>query len=562
MTPEPAVLDATNVAPDREPSAASGRGRGAGLLARASALASRPGVPWAGALLITLMAFVQRLWRLGEPASFAFDETYYAKNALSLLQRGYALNPVEGDGVADGKILDGTTTGIWQDSPEMVVHPEVGKWIIAAGEWAFGVDPSGWRMGSAIIGSLMVLLMCRFATRVTGSVALGWLAGLLLALDGLQLVLSRLALLDIFLAFFLLAGVHCVVADRQWFRRRLEAADDPRALGRPGTWGPLLLWRPWLVLAGISFGLAVGTKWTALYPMAVFGLWIFVAGAIARSRRGVKWLLVRSTFTDGASAFVHLVGVAFVVYVLSWTGWLVHADEYEQHLSNTQYTTFDGGEQWPTALEPDAEGLGEVWQSLRSLAHYHRDVYVFHTEFLNDTTHTYASKPSGWLLQNRPVGVDAQLDIQPGDQGCEAPEGSTCMRQVLLLGNPVIWWTSIATLLGCLVLWVGRRDWRFGVPVLGVASTWLPWLQYDDRTIFLFYAVAFLPFVVLSMVLCLGAAIGSRPGTSPRRTLAAVVGGAVTIAAVLAYAFFWPIWTDELITHEEWLRRMWFKAWI
>ena len=43
---------------------------------------------------------------------------------------------------------------------------------------------------------------------------------------------------------------------------------------------------------------------------------------------------------------------------------------------------------------------------------------------------------------------------------------------------------------------------------------------------------------------------------------AAVVGGVLTLAAVVAYAFFWPIWTDELITHEEWLRRMWFKAWI
>ena len=132
--------------------------------------------------------------------------------------------------------------------------------------------------------------------------------------------------------------------------------------------------------------------------------------------------------------------VALVVYVATWTGWLIHAGEYEKALSNTQYTTYDGGTQWPTATEPDADGLGEVVQSLRSLWYYHHDVYTFHAHFLNDSEHVYASKPAGWLLMSRPVGVDAQLDIQPGSQGCDAPKGSDCLRQVLLLGNPLIWW--------------------------------------------------------------------------------------------------------------------------
>src|SRR5690606_7972476 len=107
------------------------------------------------------------------------------------------------------------------------------------------------------------------------------------------------------------------------------------------------------------------------------------------------------------------------------------------------------------------DGLGEVVQSLKSLAYYHRDVYNFHTAFLNDATHTYASKPSGWLLMNRPVGVDAQLDIAPGTQGCEAAEGSTCLRQVLLLGNPILWWGGCVALVAAVLLWVGGRDWRF-----------------------------------------------------------------------------------------------------
>ena len=109
----------------------------------------------------------------------------------------------------------------------MIVHPEVGKWLIAGGIKLFGMEPSGWRIASAVVGALMVLVMCRFVRRVTGSTVLGLVAGLLLSIDGLQLVLSRLALLDIFLAFFVLCGVHCVVADRQWLRDRLAAGGVP-----------------------------------------------------------------------------------------------------------------------------------------------------------------------------------------------------------------------------------------------------------------------------------------------------------------------------------------------
>ena len=34
---------------------------------------------------------------------------------------------------ANDHILDGKTTGQWKDDPSMIVHPEVGKWLIALG---------------------------------------------------------------------------------------------------------------------------------------------------------------------------------------------------------------------------------------------------------------------------------------------------------------------------------------------------------------------------------------------------------------------------------------------
>ncbi|NPD03855.1 phospholipid carrier-dependent glycosyltransferase [Nocardioides sp. zg-1308] len=506
-----------------------------------------PLLGWVGAICLASLAFFLRRWHLGVPHQFSFDETYYAKDAWSLLRFGYVRTYVED---ADKTILNGSPMGLWEDGPSMVVHPEVGKWLIAGGIKAFGMDPSGWRMASAVVGALMVLLMCRFVRRVTGSTVLGLVAGLLLSIDGLQLVLSRLALLDIFLAFFILCGVHCVVADRQWLRDRLAA-------GRSRGW-----WRPWLLAGGVAFGLACGTKWSAAYALAVFGLlaWLWSAGA--RRAFGERRPLLRSVILDGIPAFLALVGVALATYVASWTGWLMNADAYEQALSNTQYTSYGGGQAWPTAGEPDAEGLGEVTQSLRSLWSYHQDVYTFHSHFLDDSTHVYASRPSTWLVMGRPVGVDAQTDIQPGSQGCDAPSGSSCIRQVLLLGNPVVWWGGCLAMVASLLLWIGARDWRHGVAVMGLASTWLPWFLYDDRPIFFFYAITCLPFLVLSVALAMGHLIGRSDVPTPRRTFGVVVAGSYTVLALIAFAWFWPVWTDVLLTKPEWDARIWFRRWI
>ena len=506
-----------------------------------------PLVGWTGALCLAALAFFLRRWHLGTPHAFSFDETYYAKDAWSLLNHGYVRGYVED---ADKTILNGNLTGLFEDGPSMIVHPEVGKWLIAAGIKVVGMDPTGWRTAPAVVGALMVLLMCRFARRVTGSTVLGLVAGLLLSLDGLHLVLSRLALLDIFLAFFTLCGVHCVVADRQWLRDRL-------AEGARRTW-----WRPWLVLGGVGFGLACGTKWSAVYALAVFGVLAWVWSAGARRAFGERRPLIRSVVLDGVPAFVALVGVALATYVASWTGWLVHADAYEAAFSDTQYTSYGGGEPWTTASEPDADGLGEVTQSLRSLWSYHQDVYTFHSHFLNDSTHIYASRPSTWLAMGRPVGVDAQTDIQPGSQGCQAPSGSSCIRQVLLLGNPVIWWGGCLAAVASLLLWAGARDWRHGVAVAGIASTWLPWFAFDDRPIFFFYAITTLPFLVLSIVLVMGHLIGTSDVPTPRRTFGVVVAGSYTVLALISFAWFWPIWTDALLTKSEWDARIWFQRWI
>lgn len=550
-----------------------------------------PVISWVISIGIAVMSFLLRIWHLGTPHVFAFDETYYAKDAWSLLHYGYARNAVTD---ADKLILGGTTDPSKVFSPdgaEMIVHPEVGKWLIALGEKAFGMDPFGWRIASAVIGALMILVMIRLVRRLTGSTLLGAAAGLLMCFDGLQFVLSRLALLDIFGAFFILLAVHFMVMDRDWYRAKLarlvseQDVLDHQANAR--AFGPVrrLLFRPWLLAAGITWGLALGTKWDAAYPLACFSLLYVAWCAGARRMFGVSWARLKALVADGLTAFVHLVVIAGIVYVTTWTGWLMHHHVYEESLSSTQYTQYTGkghcggddnhtyipddpdtSAKWPTATGPQQHGLAGAKQALRSLWYYHQDVYTFHTNFLQCATHPYASQPAGWPLLNRPVGVAADNGIQPGavngGQTCTAPQGDTCLRQVLLLGTPVLWWGGAIALIAAGILWIGARDWRFGIAVVGALSTWLPWLHYAHRPIFSYYAISMLPFIVLAIVLCMGRMIGTARVSTPQRTVGVIVSGAFFLLVLVNFAYFWPIYTDGLLTHAQWLNRIWFQRWI
>ena len=147
---------------------------------------------WLGPLLVTAFGTWLRFDRLAIPRAVVFDETYYAKDAWSILQHGVEWNYVDN---ANTLILQGHTSGLFKACSgsgcgEYVVQPEVGKELIAVGEWLFGLNSFGWRFSTAVFGSLAILLMCRIARRMTRSTLLGCVAGLLMALDGLEFVLS------------------------------------------------------------------------------------------------------------------------------------------------------------------------------------------------------------------------------------------------------------------------------------------------------------------------------------------------------------------------------------
>jgi dolichyl-phosphate-mannose-protein mannosyltransferase len=493
---------------------------------------------WTGPLLVTVFAAVLRFVDLGRPNRFVFDETYYAKDAWSLMNHGYARQYVDD---ANERILGGNLDA-YQGTASFVVHPEVGKWLIGIGERLFGMNPFGWRVGVAAIGTLMVFVLARLARRLFRSTLLGCTAGLLLAVDGLAIVESRTAILDGILAFFLVAGVACLVVDRDWSRERYARwAAQEEMSGNHRSGAPLALWRPWRLAAGVSFGLACGTKWSGIWMLAVFGIVTVVWDTQARTIVANGAAAAKGVLVDAPLAFLTVVGAAVATYLISWGGWISSDSAWSR--------------QW-AAAHPTSGLASVVPDWLRSLWHYHGEILTFHTTLTAE--HSYASKPTSWLFLGRPVSFD-YLELNRGQQGCTVDK---CAQEILALGTPALWWGGCIALIVCLAMWVLRRDWRAGLAVIGVAATWLPWFLYWDRTVFSFYAVAMLPFLVLAITYTLGLVLGPAKAAPLRRTIGTAVAGAYVLLVLANSAWLYPIFVDQVIPHDAWRDRMWFRSWI
>jgi len=96
----------------------------------------------------------------------------------------------------------------------------------------------------------------------------------------------------------------------------------------------------------------------------------------------------------------------------------------------------------------------------------------------------------------------------------------------------------------------------------GLAGGYLPWFMYQARTIYTFYAVAFVPWIVLALTFALGLLLGPRTAPPHRRLYATIAVGSVVVLAVLAFAFFWPVLSGQIIPKSGWSARMWLPSWV
>jgi dolichyl-phosphate-mannose--protein O-mannosyl transferase len=240
---------------------------------------------------IAVFAALARVPRLHTPDKMVFDEIYYAKAAQQMLKR--------------------------VEVTEERTHPPLSKLLIAGGILTAGDNATGWRLPSAVAGVALVLVVYALAALLFRDAFVAAAGAMLIALDGLVFVESRIAKPDIFLTLFLFTAF---AATWRYVRQRMEGRE-------PGSAGAR-----WLYAAGAAAGCAVATKWTTVVPLAAIPVLLVVLvgwGRLTVPRRHLLHVVLAFGVVPAA---VYL--LTYVPYFL--LGHSLH-DFVEQHVGMYQF---------------------------------------------------------------------------------------------------------------------------------------------------------------------------------------------------------------------------------
>lgn len=402
--------------------------------------------------IITIFSLIIRLWHLNSPKGYIFDEVYYAKNANSLIQHGVELNE--------------------QGRADFIVHPPLGKWLIGIGIKIFGNNEFGWRIIPALVGTACVILIYLIAQRLFNSIFLSSTAALLTALDGLALVMSRVALLDIFLVFFILLCFYFILTNNLW-------------------------------LSGAVIGLAGASKWSAFFLIP-----LVIALTINWKNLQLNSLLRR---------IGQFVLVPLGVYFTTWSGWILSSNGWGRQSGSNLFTS--------------------LWK-------YHIEILNFHRDLSEE--HAYAANPSSWLILGRPTSFYYE---SPKDCGA-----ASCAQEILAIGTPALWWAGVFAIAITLGLFIVSKDRIAAFILAGIAGTYIPWFFIQSRTMFYFYAISILPFLILALIYTFNWALKYKDYRK-------YIGVFLTIVAI-NFFYFLPIFLGIQIPYADWLDRMWLPSWI
>ncbi|MBA3348944.1 MAG: phospholipid carrier-dependent glycosyltransferase [Actinobacteria bacterium] len=380
------------------------------------------------------------------------------------------------------------------------VHPPLGKWLLAAGIRAFGYNALGWRIAAVAAGAATIALLYLLARELLGSTIGATCAAGLLAIDPLHFVQSRVAMLDIFVPLFGLIAFYCLLLDRKRLLRAGPGAHRPSLDGS------------WRAVAGATAGAATASKWSGAFVVVALVALTVVWEVAARRADGKARPARRALAEEGASILLWLVVTPVVVYAITYAGVL------------------DGS--WRVA--PWSEGS---WMR----AFIERQIYMLDFHLGLDKMHSYESPAWSWVLIKRSVsyyfGHAANGDF----------------REIVAIGNPLVWWPSLLALLYVGVRWVRRHS--LGGPegfiLAGFLLTYGPWLVLASgrSAVFLFYLLPVLPFMFLGLAYVMAQLARSIVGR-----------GAVALFAagcVLSFAFYYPLLAAKPLPIEQWTRRIW-----
>ncbi len=368
-------------------------------------------------------------------------------------------------------------------------HPPLGKILISVGIKLFGMTPFGWRIVGTVFGILMIFVMYILAKRIFKESFVSSICTVILTFDFMHFTQSRIATIDVYVTFFIML--------MYLFMYKYYVLNF-NTISLKESFKPL-------ILAGISFGLGVSVKWTAMY--ACVGLAVVFFMTVFRRYKEDKnefwtWFIKTSLFC--VLAFII---IPVIIYVLSYIPYMMAENDFS---------------------------FSAIWENQKDMLTYHGKTVV-------DSTHPYSSKWFSWPVIYRPMWY------YDGDITDTVKEG------ISAFGNPAVWWLGIPSFIFTLYFAVLKRSKKAVFLIIGYLSCLLPWV-FVERTTYIYH---YFPCVIFS-VLMTGYCINKLDFKYKR-----CVGAVVLISTVILFLLFYPVLSGASVSTfyvDEVLR--WFNSWV
>ncbi len=418
-----------------------------------------------------------------------FDEVYHARTAFEHI-KGFA--------------------------PYENTHPPLGKMFIMFGIWLFGMNPFGWRIVGTLFGIFMLPLLYVFAKRLLRDTRCAAFATFLFAADGMHFAQTRIATIDVYGVFFIIAM--CYFMFRYW---QMNFYVD----GLKKTLIPL-------GLSGVLFGLGTASKWIGLYAGLGLAVTFFLSlGMRYMEYRRAKLFLANAQEEENALCervvrtfwrnavltclfcLVFFVVIPVGIYILSYLPYLLCAEK--------------------------SYALKDVWGIQTYMFNYHNNLTA---------THPFQSAWYTWPLIIKPIYYFSGTGLAEGT-----------MQAIASFGNPAVWWSGLAAVFYTCYLLIKKRvngqmrsNYVFILICLGAA--YLPWTLITRAT-FIYHYFASVPFIIL-----LTASLIRLHKKRGMPAWAWIIG----IASVLLFVLFYPVWSgmpinrDFAQTFMQWMPSWWF----
>ncbi len=364
-------------------------------------------VSWIVAAITLLSLFLNSILLSRQPVSL--DDFHVALSAINFTESG-------------------------QLGPTMWNHPCLRNILVYGFLRLFGTGVLGVKGVSLLLGTLCTPLMALVARRIFRDERIALIAAMLWAVDPLVIDFSRQGINDIYLAFFPLLGIYLAYR----FRESHNSA--------------------WLLGSGVSFGMGLASKWSALFPLTVTILLLFIA--IRKGPGGMRDRIARY-----GHLFALLLVVPALIYLLTFAPWFGRGYSMAE------------------------------WPALQRSMFLETSQHTGYKQKLWDDSDNRAWK---WFIVPS-VFVDPFMNLDPpwgDDQGITTPDQHVTV--VLGVANPLVWLLTFPALFFLLRRALRDRDegcrYLAGLFIL----SYLP-LVVSPRPIWLNTALSVLPYAILAV---------------------------------------------------------------